>query len=200
MTSWPAPSEREATDLTQGIEATASQTRRKSCTNCRSRKAKCDREKPCSSCVRAGHPTTCVYLPGRGRSVKRPRHGNNEDLMDSLSRLEDIVRHLETQRLPRSRVNPDNASSAEGPTPLLSKESMSPYAGSERSSNSNNATSPSSLEQKLGRLVIDETRSYYVSNVLWASLSSEVCSYRVGVGSGKNTKANILRLKNYATC
>ncbi|KAF2650605.1 hypothetical protein K491DRAFT_697119 [Lophiostoma macrostomum CBS 122681] len=164
MAAWPAPGERETPDIAQGT--TGPQPRRKSCTNCRSRKAKCDREKPCSSCVRAGYPTTCVYLPGRGRSAKRPRPANNEDVMDSLSRLEDIVRHLETQRLPRSRGNLDSA------TPLP-KESSSPYAGSERSS-SNNATSPTSLEQNLGRLVIDETRSYYVSNVLWASLSSEI--------------------------
>jgi hypothetical protein len=35
----------------------------------------------------------------------------------------------------------------------------------------------SSLDQQTGRLRINDNRSVYVSNVMWASLGDEVCSY-----------------------
>lgn len=100
-----------------------------------------------------------VYLPGRGRVAKQPRRAIDEDVMQSLSRLEGIVRRLQTRGLP------DNCTSSpiEGSTPLPSKETTSPDARSGRSSNGSDAAT---LDQHLGKLVIDETRSYYVSNVL----------------------------------
>lgn len=41
------------------------------------------------------------------------------------------------------------------------------------------ATAP--IDRQLGHLVVDESRSYYVSNVLWASLSSEVNTFMVSI-------------------
>lgn len=32
------------------------------CTNCKRRKNKCDRKKPCSNCIKFGNPDTCVYV------------------------------------------------------------------------------------------------------------------------------------------
>lgn len=40
-------------------------------------------------------------------------------------------------------------------------------------------TDPSWVDQQLGRLVIDDTRSCYVSNKLWANLIDEVSYARV---------------------
>jgi hypothetical protein len=55
-----------------------------SCVECRSRKVKCDREKPCGACTRL-RSTTCTYRPHRvGVRERSPTSGNNnQDHRDS---------------------------------------------------------------------------------------------------------------------
>ncbi|KAL2802740.1 hypothetical protein BJX63DRAFT_440629 [Aspergillus granulosus] len=114
----------------------------RSCLSCRSRKVKCDRGQPCTSCERSD--AHCVYPPGPGRAPKQPRAARNSRLLDRISRLETIIRRLE-------------------------EESDQPGQLSRRASNNTNPP----VEQ-LGRLVVDDTRSYYISNVLWARLGDEI--------------------------
>ncbi|KAI5918216.1 fungal-specific transcription factor domain-containing protein [Camillea tinctor] len=59
-----------------------------SCTSCRARKLKCDRQHPCRNCTRSGLPE-CIF-PERKRS-RRPRKSKNSDLLQRLHRLESIV-------------------------------------------------------------------------------------------------------------
>ncbi|KAI1323769.1 hypothetical protein F5Y16DRAFT_382820 [Xylariaceae sp. FL0255] len=58
-----------------------------SCTSCRSRKLKCDKQSPCGNCVRTG--SECIY-PARKR-IQRPRKTKNAELLQRLHRLESIV-------------------------------------------------------------------------------------------------------------
>lgn len=116
----------------------------RSCVSCRSRKVKCDRQEPCTGCQRAG--AECVYPSGPGRAPKQPRRAIDKRLLDRLVDLESLVRRLEDTN--------DGA------------KTEAPAAESEQDS--------SQVEQQFGRLVIDDTRSCYVSNILWASLGDEV--------------------------
>ncbi|KAL4861279.1 hypothetical protein BDV12DRAFT_208165 [Aspergillus spectabilis] len=119
------------------------------CLSCRSRKIKCDRQQPCASCERVD--AHCVYPPGPGRAPKQPRATRDARLLDRVSKLETIIRQLEEEndRLPRSSVaNSSHASSR--------------------------ASSASPPVEQLGRLMVDETRSCYISNILWARLGDEV--------------------------
>ncbi|PWY85091.1 Zn(II)2Cys6 transcription factor [Aspergillus heteromorphus CBS 117.55] len=122
----------------------------RSCSSCRLRKVKCDRQQPCVNCTRAG--TECVYPPGRGRAPKRSRNALNAQLSERLSKLENIIRSLETES---AAVSPHN------------------HDAKARDIDSN-----PSVEQRLGRLLIDDTRSYYVSNVMWANLGDEIAELR----------------------
>ncbi|KAI1502498.1 fungal-specific transcription factor domain-containing protein [Biscogniauxia marginata] len=65
-----------------------SQSKPLSCTSCRARKLKCDRQHPCRNCVRSGY-AECVF-PERKRS-RRPRKSKNSELLQRLHRLESIV-------------------------------------------------------------------------------------------------------------
>ncbi|KAI0452485.1 fungal-specific transcription factor domain-containing protein [Xylaria acuta] len=58
-----------------------------SCTSCRARKLKCDKQDPCRNCVRSG--SECVF-PARKR-IQRPRKTKNAELLRRLNRLESIV-------------------------------------------------------------------------------------------------------------
>lgn len=134
----------------------------RSCGFCRSRKIKCDRQKPCANCLRAG--SECVYPTEPGRAPKRPRRALDKHVLDRLAHLEVLVRRLGTEveggQLPF--VAPSEEPAANG----------GPGSGDESSQ----------VEQQFGRLVIDETRSCYVSNILWSSLGNEVCTCRCALG------------------
>lgn len=137
----------------------------RSCTFCRHRKVKCDRQQPCSNCVRACHGPGCVYPPGPGRAAKQSRKTLNSELVDRLSRLEAII---------RSRALPDPETSS---TRSVEVDKYS-VDTENTSSVTNSLDYSSSIDRQLGRLVIDETKSYYISNILWANLGSEVCDMR----------------------
>ncbi|ORY59303.1 uncharacterized protein BCR38DRAFT_351976 [Pseudomassariella vexata] len=137
----------------------------RSCTFCRQRKIKCDRQKPCSNCDRGGRGLECVYPPGPGRSAKRPRQPiDPTKVFNRLDRLESMINRLGTQNssLPLEAADEDLLSPAEKPPSVID--------GADQP----NKIQPNIIDQQLGRLVIDDTRSYYVSNLSWASLGNEV--------------------------
>ncbi|RAL04412.1 uncharacterized protein BO80DRAFT_347732 [Aspergillus ibericus CBS 121593] len=145
----------------------------RSCSSCRQRKVKCDRQRPCVNCVRSG--VECAYPPGRGRAPKRPRGALNAQLSQRLSRLELIIRSFETSgNQGNSMLHPTGptlqSSTAESGVP----QTHPLHPGSSTS----NSDSELSIEQRLGRLLINETQSYYVSNVLWANLGDEIAELR----------------------
>lgn len=117
----------------------------RSCVSCRSRKVKCDRGEPCCGCERSDVP--CVYPAGPGRAPKQPRNAHKALLLDRISRLETIIHRRQEE------------------------ESGQPGQPPSRASN-NTSTEPP--VEELGRLVVDDTRSYYISNVLWARLRDEI--------------------------
>lgn len=90
---------RHAATLSWQIYASPSlnmQAARLSCEQCQARKTKCDKNLPCSACVKGGHQCTPVHrqrLP-RGRSG---RTRNREDALKArIGRLESVVTQLQT--------------------------------------------------------------------------------------------------------
>lgn len=65
-----------------------------SCSSCRDRKLKCDRQQPCSTCVRRGDPSTCAYTAAATNKDPRPRSLNNDAAATRLQKLEDMVNNL----------------------------------------------------------------------------------------------------------
>ncbi|KAK2806230.1 hypothetical protein FQN50_005955 [Emmonsiellopsis sp. PD_5] len=156
----------------------------RSCTLCRYRKVKCDRQQPCGNCARLD-ASRCIYPPGPGRAPKRPRRrdGLETKLLERLASLEDIIRRLEGGRRRGEGVgmgdvgddedDEDDEEDDEGEGVIsIGSGSGSGSGGSITTTTTSSSNQP--VEQQIGRLVIDETRSCYVSNVLWARLGDEV--------------------------
>lgn len=119
----------------------------RTCTLCRQRRIKCDRQMPqCSNCHWA--KVNCVYPPGRGRAPKKPRRGVAPQLSERLARLESIIHQA---GVAQSRHD-------------AQKHSPTREAGD----------GADSFDQHFSRLKVDESKSYYVNNALWVTLSSEV--------------------------
>lgn len=100
----------------------------------------------CSNCHWA--KVNCVYPPGRGRAPKKPRRGVAPQLSERLARLESIIHQA---GVAQSRHD-------------AQKHSPTREAGD----------GADSFDQHFSRLKVDESKSYYVNNALWVTLSSEV--------------------------
>lgn len=98
--------------------------------------------------------------------------------MEKLSRLEHIIKHLASEKkdgdepavASQAEKDADNeqhsAKSEGGDKQVLDRPSVQ---ASEVS-----GENESSLDVQFGRLVINDSKSYYVGNVLWANLANEV--------------------------
>ncbi len=127
----------------------------RTCNLCRQRRVKCDRRPPrCSNCVRS--EADCVYPPGRGRAPKRPKRDVAPLVSERLSRLESIIHQL----------------SAAGAGHSLSAEETSRIQDTQAQGPSGDSTQP--LGQDFSRLKVSDSKSYYVNNPLWVTLSDEV--------------------------
>ncbi|KAF7548821.1 hypothetical protein G7Z17_g6815 [Cylindrodendrum hubeiense] len=78
-----------------------------SCTFCRSRKVRCDRQLPCKTCTSRGIGLSCTYKSGVPRNSKI-------SVSDRIQQLEELVRSLAQQQQkqtpPTPAVNPDGLS------------------------------------------------------------------------------------------
>lgn len=164
----------------------------RSCVTCRRRKVRCDKRSPCSNCVKAG--SDCLFPPP-GRAPRKSKRPPDAELLSRLRRLEGVIEHL-------SGNNPETGGSASvsptqpvatsfdysgsstasvpapapAPAPALASESKDQNEGCPFANDDPTKLKPEKFENEFGRLVIDEGRSRYVSNRLWASLGDEVHS------------------------
>ncbi|KAL6161849.1 hypothetical protein ACJBU6_00947 [Exserohilum turcicum] len=145
----------------------------RSCVTCRRRKVKCDKNNPCSNCVRA--KIECIF-PGPGRAPRKSRKPSDAELLERLRRLEGVVISLNAQVEGHEHDAADRdkqrQSSAGLDNRLYHKTAAGPTAqdGDHGAINDN----VDGLESRFGRLVIEKGRSRYINNSFWASLNNEV--------------------------
>lgn len=147
----------------QGAQPNVTSFNPRSCVTCRRRKVKCNKSHPCSNCVKAH--IDCIY-PAPGRAPRRPRKPPDAELLARLRRLEGVVKGL---GVPVDENDPNHVASPAS-EPAKDSSRWSPAS----SGMSGDATKNSKITNDFGRLVINEGRSRYVNNPVWATLSSEV--------------------------
>lgn len=161
------------------VEPTSSS---RSCVTCRRRKVRCNKRSPCSNCTKGG--IDCVFPPP-GRAPRKSKRPPDAELLSRLRRLEGVIDHLkggQAEGSPSALRSSSTAPSvgpsiAQGDTATSDPEPQSqpqqgggcPFEDSDPKK-----LAPNKFENEFGRLVIDEGRSRYVSNRLWASLGDEV--------------------------
>ena len=137
----------------------------RSCVTCRRRKVRCDKKHPsCSNCTKAG--IECVF-PGPGRAKRKTRKPQDAELLARLKKLEGVIQSLGAQvddsKGPGVRSNTFdelNTHNAQN-SPRIG------FADPKRKSSS-------PVDKQMGRLVVNDGRSRYVSNAFWASMGDEV--------------------------
>ncbi|KAJ5545874.1 hypothetical protein N7494_003459 [Penicillium frequentans] len=163
----------------------------RSCVTCRRRKVRCNKRSPCSNCVKAN--VDCVFPPP-GRAPRRSKRPPDAELLSRLRRLEGVIKHLSDKNGEAgsvSSVSPIQTASSTftSTAPTNTTANTSPPASTNPPTsvdpkaqngvcpfedNDPKKLAPGKFENEFGRLVIEEGRSRYVSNRLWASLGDEV--------------------------
>jgi hypothetical protein len=145
----------------------------RSCVTCRRRKVRCDKIHPsCTNCNKAG--IECIF-PGPGRAKRKTRKPQDAELLARLKKLEGVIQSLGAQ------VEEDKGIRGPSVMPSIQGELE---AHREDGSRQNGDTDPkrrnsTATDKELGRLVINEGRSRYVSNTFWASMGDEVENQRI---------------------
>ncbi|KAI0548424.1 fungal-specific transcription factor domain-containing protein [Xylaria curta] len=150
-----------------------------SCTSCRARKLKCDRQDPCRHCVRSG--SECVF-PARKR-IQRPRKTKNAELLQRLNRLESIVGRVGLANLEEleARVGGEIAAAdADAPPPTAVEGSSFGlhHATEVGDSEPHDYDHHGSCGIKNVGPPQDSTGSRYLSGEFWSSLCDEVGGLR----------------------
>ena len=133
----------------------------RSCVTCRKRKVRCNKHEPCGNCVKA--KIQCTFPPP-GRAPRKPRKPQDAELLKRLRRLESVVDSLGGQ------VDDDGETHE--------NDNHERNISTDGSPAKDNGERRVSLEFGLGRLMIKDGRSRYVSNEFWASLGEEIAEIR----------------------
>ncbi|KAG6038457.1 hypothetical protein E4U41_004160 [Claviceps citrina] len=140
------------------------QSRILACVLCQHRKIKCDRNSPCSNCIKAN--VTCVpSTPAPARKRRRP----NQDLQERLARCEELLK-LHADGLGPGQPQP----AAPAATPLIN-ESLIMHDGSE---SVHPTTDKSSSFRPACRMVTDDGSVHFMDSYIWAAVHEELQAMR----------------------
>ena len=149
----------------------------RSCVTCRKRKVRCDKVHPsCGNCTKAH--IECIF-PGPGRAPRKSRKPPDTELLARLRRLEGVVQSLGAQVDDEGTVTQNGV--VQSPRAMATIADQLHRSDSGRNSPGSDASGEAgyvhrgSMDKQVGRLVINEGRSRYVSNAFWASMGDEVC-------------------------
>ncbi|KAJ5374022.1 Transcription factor [Penicillium concentricum] len=155
----------------------------RSCVTCRRRKVRCNKRSPCSNCTKSG--IDCVFPPP-GRAPRKSKRPPDAELLSRLRRLEGVIDHLRGSGNTEAASASTGAPSSTTGSSTVRSEHTAPTSVSTEPPNQADRSvcpfeesdpkklAPNKFENEFGRLVIDEGRSRYVSNRLWASLGDEI--------------------------
>lgn len=85
------------------------------CTFCRSRKSRCDGNKPCSACVGRGRPDECLYTVSRRGGKPKPKADPTQDLQSHLNKLFAMTDMPYAFRRPGGLAGPSAADASAAP-------------------------------------------------------------------------------------
>jgi hypothetical protein len=168
----------------------------RSCTVCRSRRVRCDKQSPCSNCRRAG--IACVFPsadrpPRWARRFERSMPANNTsrptdqapqsadlggtNAVETIRNLQKVINDLrgELALMQAAARSGGVGSSAVDASETPSRHLDSQYRESQHQGKLPPATDVNSAQKQFGRLVLQDTnRSRYVSSEFWSEVNDEV--------------------------
>ncbi|PWY78360.1 hypothetical protein BO70DRAFT_338925 [Aspergillus heteromorphus CBS 117.55] len=132
-----------------------------SCTVCRGRKLRCDRQSPCGSCLRRGRPEECIYTSSaqerRDAVDYRPR-ARNPSAKQGFARLEKFVR--EQIRAMDEKIRQESGVRTPSHEP---SHSISPPPSQE-----------DQIADTVGKLTLTDDQTVYTGSSHWANMLEDI--------------------------
>ncbi|KAK8115340.1 hypothetical protein PG999_007409 [Apiospora kogelbergensis] len=148
-----------------------------SCDNCRMRKLKCNREKPCQNCSARNEQTNCEFR-GPKNAVSAVHRGSHGDGMHQrIDHLEDMVKKLIADREQASQPSVSSASASESPVSGPASALVVASCGPE-----NSTVCPKTM--------IDGAHSVYVGGQDWYSVLQEINELKKTWGQEQEREAD----------
>lgn len=151
-------------------ESSRQQTKRNriqlSCTHCRHAKLKCDRQTPCSQCVKKGRASLCTFPAPAAR--KRPA----VTMQNRLMHLESLVKGVMTSQGPN--VPSDSSSNSQtttSPAVVPQFQSLNEVQGA---FNDALISTKDDLSNSSGQVVLGPNESTYIGATHWAAILDDV--------------------------
>lgn len=157
-----------------------------SCFNCRRRKARCNRQSPCTFCSKAGvecsypftgrmptrqhNPATASVTSVQARPPRKRSELQVQELLERLRQLESVVDEMKGQD---KKDTPHYNRSGHAKDPNSGAEADSTTGGSETTESCSDLSHQ--LSKTFGSLHVCEGGTLYTSNGFWAALHGEVC-------------------------
>ena len=131
---------------------------------------RCDRQSPCSACLRRGKPAECIYSSSeqeRRDAVDYRPHAGKQLARQRVARLESLV----TQMRDQMKAMEQSSHQASGHTTAP--------VGSFHNRELNPAPHPEHLADSVGKLSLTDDRAVYTGSTHWGTILEEV-SYGSG--------------------
>lgn len=154
-----------------------------SCTFCRTRKLKCDRNQPCENCVKRDIASTCTFIHA-GIIRDKATHIQKQSIATSPKDVQGRIRHLEELVVSLMQSTVANGSL---PSPLVEAGSASTSSSllrtsiSKSQSTSGLTSSNSSLVDafdSFGRISIEDEQPNYVGGSHWAAILESIAGLK----------------------
>ncbi|KAM0246564.1 hypothetical protein ACHAP5_004688 [Fusarium lateritium] len=143
------------------------------CVLCQHRKIKCDRNTPCSNCVKAN--VTCTpSTPAPARKRRRP----NQDLQERLARCEQLLKQYADGSVP--------SPSAVGHSPAPNGSASDTYPATPTNVDGQSKWKPA------GKMVKEEGGVRFMDSYLWANIHDELQAMREIVDTDDPEEASVM--------
>ncbi|KAK1726585.1 hypothetical protein CaCOL14_004372 [Colletotrichum acutatum] len=147
------------------------------CVLCQHRKIKCDRNTPCSNCIKAN--VTCTpSTPAPARKRRRP----NQDLQERLARCEALLKQYATTG---SDTTPPGTAATLSPTTFATPSSAGPSPSmpqlplpSGSASVSEDTSPPTTSWKPAGKVVVEDGSVRFMDSYVWATVHDQLTAMR----------------------
>ncbi|CAG8974704.1 hypothetical protein HYALB_00006440 [Hymenoscyphus albidus] len=149
-----------------------------SCTLCRTRKLKCDRNSPCQNCIKRDLSSSCTFIHAglrREKAAALQKSGNvgRKDVRSQISHLEQLVVSLmkKSGGIDQNRLGISPGPSSDGPR-------ASDFSSSTGDDQWTEITGLSNTTESFGMINIDDDQPNYVGSSHWAAILDNIACLR----------------------
>ena len=141
-----------------------------SCIHCRHAKLKCDREKPCSQCVKRGRASICSF------PAPNPRKRPAVSMQNRLKHLESLVKGVMTNQSPDDRSKTPSNSRTTASLSTDTQSQLPPTAYGAVNEHAAPIQTNDDQSSSYGQVVLGANETTYVGATHWAAILDNVSS------------------------